>query len=206
MPNTLHKAAGLAAVLALASPMFAATALTVEPGVVKTTYCTPPKGDVTAWISFDVKYKNDLAWAVILPMPTRVAEYELFRDEEHVRVGRPLRRFAPRPSAMFDPSRIDPSRPADPTLFQVLQPDGVAQRVESLHLVVRGPKIRTALAGDYCLRVRIDPWPADRESGKVLAKAWEKRGKLWICGITLPIIQLHIEEPPAPSPCDLRVD
>jgi hypothetical protein len=75
-----------------------------------------------------------------------------------------------------------------------------------IHLVVRGPRVRPLVAGEYNLRVRIDPWPADQKYGKALARSWNARGELWIAPVTLPLVPLHIHETPAVEPCDLRVD
>lgn len=205
MLNRLKKGSRLVSILALTLPAFADGAVIVEPAIVKSTYCSSPNGDVTLWISLVVKYKNSLGQRVILPMPSRVAGYDLFSDEEYLEMERPLRTFYPRVAAMFDPSKIDRSQP-DSTLFEVVEPDGVAQRLHNVHLLVRGPSVRPLPAGDYYLRVRIDPWPANRKSGETLAQSWKERGKLWIDPITLPPVRLRIEETPVAEPCPLRVD
>jgi hypothetical protein len=156
-------------------------------------------------VKADVKYENDSAMPIILPMVSRLAGYQLFRDAAPAGTGRPLQEFTSKSAAMFDALKLDPSQP-DPLLFEIIQPGAAVFRIQKIDMVVRGPKVRPLPSGDYNLRARVDLWPADRRAGKALARSWEKRGKLWIDSVTLPSARIRIQELATPEPCRIRVD
>ncbi len=202
---TIRSVWTLAAVLSVPLRTFASGTIVAEPSIAKASYCSAPKGDVVLSISLAVKFRNDLDRPIILPTPSRVARYELYSGTGRPDAKLPLRTFTSELRAMFDPSKIDSSQ-IDSKLFEVIQPEGAAQRRYNIHLIVRGPGVRPLLAGEYKIRVRIDPWPADQKHGKALARSWSARGELWIAPVTLPLVPLHIDETPLVEPCELRVD
>jgi hypothetical protein len=202
---TIRNVLALVAVLSVPLQTFASGITVAELSIAKTSYCSAPKGDVVLSVSLVVKFRNDLDHLIILPAPSRVAAYELYSDTGHPDTKLPLRRFTSALPAMFDPSKIDRSQ-TDSNLFEVIQPEGAAQRLYIIQLVVRGPRVRPLLAGEYNLRVRIDPWPADQKHGRALARSWNARGELWIAPVTRPLVPLHVHEPPVVEPCELRVD
>jgi hypothetical protein len=205
MLNTLIRVWRITHVLALALPALAQSTLTVEPVIAHSTYCSTQNGNITLWVRLVIKYQNNLGEPVLLPTPSCVVAYELFRDEKDFEMGRPLRKFAPKLPPMLDASKIDHSQP-DPTLFELIQPSGVAQRLQNISLAVSGPRVRGLPSGNYYLRVTIDPWPANPKAGENLAHLWKARGKLVLDRVTLTPVRLHIQEAPVAEPCRLRID
>jgi hypothetical protein len=206
MSRTIGNALRLVAFGVWGFSAFAGDTITVEPMVAKTAYCSTSNGQLTMWVSLAVKYKNDLQAPIILSTVSRVAGYALFGDEEQLKRNRPLRNVVPKFAAMFDPSKVDQSQP-NPTMFQVIQPGRVAERLYNISFIVRRPGLRPLSSGDYYLRVAVDPWPADRRSAKNLAQLWHMYGRLWMDFMVLPPTPLHIDEPSVRTePCRLRVD
>jgi hypothetical protein len=205
MAYPLCKAVRIAFVLPLALPVLADNTLTAEGSIAKSTYCSVPNGHIDLWVNFTVKYRNRLGSPVILATPNLVRGYKLFRDAEDVALNRPVRKFVSASSEMFEPSKMDHSKP-DPALFEIVQPEGVAHRIHNVQLLVSGPGVHRLESGDYYLQVSIDTWPADRSFGESLARSWERWGKLWLNPITLPPMRLQVEKAPGIRPCPLRVD
>jgi hypothetical protein len=195
----------LVAVLSVPLQIFANSTIVAEPSIAKANDCSAPNGDVVLEVSLVVKFRNEIDHRIILPTPSRVAGYELYSASGPSGTKHPLRKFTSRLPAMFDASRIDRSR-IDSRVVQVIQPEGAAERSYSIHLIVRGTSVRPLLAGEYNLRVRIDPGPADQKHGKALARSWKAGGEVWIAPVTLPVVPLHIHETPVVEPCELRVD
>jgi|SRR5579871_3679362 len=203
MRTTSSGVVGVLAVLtlALALPTFADGTLAIEAEVGKSTYCSLSKDEVDVWVTLVIRYRSNLEQPLILCHRNDVAGYELFRDTEHLGANRPLRKFASKVLSMFDASKIDTSQQPHSGLFEVVQSGTVAKRPVTVNLVVRGPKVRPLPGGDYYLRVRVDPWPANRRSGEVLEDAWKSRGKLLTAPFTLPAVRVHIQEPPGVESC-----
>jgi hypothetical protein len=205
MISAIERTVAAALLLILPLRAFNDATFVVTATLANGTYCSAPNGNTTLWIHIDVKYGNSLGVPMILSMATRVAEYQLFPNDAKGHLSGPLREFKSKSSAMFDASRLD-RLPPDPQLFEMLQPGGVAHRIEKIGLAVRGPKVNRLPEGDYYLRVRVEQWPAERRWGEALARSWGTRGKLLIDSVTLPPIGIHIQQEPTNEPCPVRVD
>jgi hypothetical protein len=195
------------AALLLSPPLSAPTdaTLVVTAALADSTYCSTPDGNATLWVRIDVKYENTLGVPAILPMATRAAGYQLFRSDARGHPDGLVREFKSKLPAMFDPSKLSQAQP-DPQLFEVLQPGGVAHRIEKLGLAVGGPRVARLPAGDYYLRVRVDQWPARRKWGQVLATSWATYGRLLSESIVLQPVRVRVQQGSPSEPCSMQVD
>jgi hypothetical protein len=85
-----------------------------------------------------------------------------------------------------DTSLRDLLRP-DPKGFAILDPDQSFAIKQLIPVTIKsaGSKSRAALApGDYFVQVDVETWPESTDLGVVLAKRWEKWGKLWYSPLT----------------------
>ena len=59
---------------------------------------------------------------------------------------------------------------------------------------------------DYLLRVRMNPWLADRKEGRKLRALWPEQGVFWMSEIQSIPLKLHVEASPRASACWLQAD
>src|ERR1035441_4251119 len=97
--------------------------------------------------------------------------YELFNGEAGFDLNRKEQSFSLHRDDVLDATKLDPSKP-DPKLFWTLRPGETASAYEELWIPAEFAKgVGSSLLGkDHFLRVRMNPWPAERKIGEKLQR------------------------------------
>jgi len=184
----------------------AVAGLTVEPVISGATYCQVTDGHVALRLRFILHYQNTSESNIVLPMFSVPSGYDLFKDksafEDQKEQSLPIHR-----DDVLDAAKLDPSKP-DPKLFRILRPGETASAYEVLWIPVEPPKeVGSSLLGkDHYLRVRMNPWPAERTVGEKLRELWQPYGLLWLNEVQSQPLKLHVEHRPRADSCRPYVD
>ncbi len=185
----------------------ASTTLSLEPVVSQAKYCREYSGGISLRLEFILHYRNESNNSIVLPMFARLSRYELFTDAAALAKDAAEADLRFRVEDVIDARKLDPSRP-DAKLFWTLRPGESASSYSSLSILVQpAHKEFSALLGrDHYLKLYMNPWPAERTTGKKLSTLWDRYGILWLTDIPSLPFKFHVEHQPRTDPCPLRVD
>ena len=138
----------------------------------------------------------------MLPMFSVLSGYELFNGEAGFDLNRKEQSFSLHRDDVLDATKLDPSKP-DPKLFWTLRPGETASAYEELWIPAEPAKgVGSSLLGkDHFLRVRMNPWPAERKIGEKLQRPWQSYGLLWLNEVQSLPVKLHVEHGPRTDGC-----
>jgi hypothetical protein len=181
--------------------------LTVEPVISGATYCQVTDGHITLRLRFILRYQNTQGSNIVLLMFSVPSGYELFKGEAAFDLNRKEQSFSLHKDDALDATKLDPSKP-DPKLFWTLRPGETASAYEELWIPLEAAKgVDSSLLGkDHYLRVRMNPWPAERTAGEKLRTVWQSYGLLWLNEVQSQPLKLHVEHGPRADACRSYVD
>jgi len=184
----------------------AAASLTVEPVISTATYCPVTDGHIALRLRLILHYQNDSESNIVLPMFSVPSGYELFKGEAVFDLNRKERSVSLNRDDVLDTTKLDISKP-DPKLFWTLRPGETVSAYVVLWIPVEGNGTGTSLLGqDHYLRVRMNPWAANRTAGEELRKLWQSYGLLWLDEVQSQPLRLHIEHQPRVDGCRSYID
>jgi hypothetical protein len=154
--------------------------ITLEPVISEAKYCREGQGDVALNMRFILRYRNTSQTTIVLSAFSVLSGYELFSDETALKLNRREFSLSLHRNDVLDARKLDPST-KDPKLFWIIGPGEIASAYQSVSIpVLPAQGDRPSLLGqDRYLRVRMNPWPAERKTGDKLRTLWERNG---VCG------------------------
>jgi hypothetical protein len=181
--------------------------LTLEPLVSEAKYCREPEGGTTLRLKMVLHYQNNSLGPIVLPMFTVLSGYELFSDEEALKLDRKESSVSLRSKKVLDAMKIDSAGP-DQRLFWILRPGESASSYASVSIVVQPAHgSRGQLLGkDRYVRLRMNPWPADQRTGEKLRNIWQREGVLWMREVLSLPLKVHVDYQPRADSCPGKVD
>jgi hypothetical protein len=181
--------------------------LGLEPVISEAKYCGKAGGEITLYLRFILHFQNNTQTPIILPMFAVLSGYELFSDEAALKLNRSESSVSIRRNLVLDAAKLDSSTP-DPKLFRTLQPGDIWSAYESLSIVLQpahGDGL-SLLGKDRYLRLRMNPWPAERKTGEKLRTLWQRYGVLRMTEVPSLPLKLHVEDRPRAGACPVYVD
>jgi hypothetical protein len=185
----------------------AASDLVFEPIIGKTEYCRDSAGSITLRLQLELRSQTVTEVPLLIPLFAQMSGYEIFRDEVAVQLNRVESGSSLHLEKALDATKLSPREP-DPRLFRIVRIGETASWHASLMIPVMAtrPNGVSLLGTNRYLRVRMNPWPADRKTGESLRRLWQSHGLLWMTEVVSSPVRIHIEQEPKASACWMRVD
>jgi hypothetical protein len=180
----------------------AATGVKLEPVISGARYCQTSDGHIVLRLRFILHYQNTSESTIVVPMFSVPFGYELFKGDAAFDPNRKERSFSLHRDDVLDATKLDPSKP-DAKLFWTLRPGETASAYQGLWIPVEPAR---RVGRDHFLRVRMNPWPAERTTGEKLRGLWKSYGLLWLNEIESVPLKFHVEHGPRTDGCRSYVD
>lgn len=164
-------------------------------------------------------YQNTSRSTIVFPIFSVLCGYELFKGEAAFDLNQKERSISLHRDNVLDATQL--SKP-DAKLFWILRSGETAQTYAELRIPLEfasrgGPSsVRLdhftsrvgpfSLGGDHFIRVRMNPWPADRNVGEKLRELWKSYGVLWLNEVESLPLKLHVERWPHIDDCRSDID